>query len=70
MDGAAGITLYTEQGVAIQLGQGDAAEMRERLQRFDAVWAALRGEGQRPAVVFLDNRAHPDNVTVRLEKPR
>lgn len=62
------VTLYTDKGVAIRLGHGDAAETRERLRRFDAVWAALQRGGARPAMVFLNSRAHPDHITVRLDK--
>jgi cell division protein FtsQ len=61
-----GVTLYTDSGVAIRLGQGGDAELDTRLVRFDAVWQALARAGQRPAMLFLDNRAHPDHVTVRL----
>ena len=61
-----GVTLYTSSGTALRLGYGSEAELDARLGRFDAVWKALAGAGQKPAVLFLDNRAHPDQVTVRL----
>jgi cell division protein FtsQ len=61
-----GVTLYTAGGVAIRLGHGGADELDTRLLRFDAVWQALARANQRPAMMFLDNRAHPDHVTVRL----
>ena len=61
-----GVTLYTDSGVAVRLGQGGDTEFDTRLHRFDAVWQALARAGQRPSMLFLDNRAHPDHVTVRL----
>lgn len=64
-----GVTLYTDSGTALRLGLGSAAELDARLLRFDAVWKALGSAGQKPAVLFLDNRAHPDQVTVRLATP-
>ncbi|MCS6913295.1 MAG: FtsQ-type POTRA domain-containing protein [Myxococcales bacterium] len=65
LDLLGGATLYTETGVAIRLRTTDA--IGTRLASFDAVWAELNRRGERPAVIFLDNRAHPDQVTVRLE---
>ena len=56
-----------ERGVAIRIGPGGPETLPSRLQNFDAVWAELQRRGERPAVVFLDNRAHVDHVTVRLE---
>lgn len=84
MDRFAGVTLYTEKGVAIRVGsvgsvgvgagagtgEGEkAGELEERLARFDTVWKALRKSPQPPLMLFLDNRAHPDHVTVRLAAP-
>jgi cell division protein FtsQ len=68
VDSLSGVVLYTEQGVALHLGQGTAAEWAARLRRFDGVWASLQQSGQRPSVFFLNNRAHPDHVTVRIEE--
>lgn len=65
LDLLGGATLYTDTGVAIRLGTTDA--IATRLASFDAVWVELSRRGERPAVVFLDNRAQPDHVTVRLE---
>lgn len=68
IDRFVGVTLYTRQGLAIQLGRGEPGELETRLARFDAVWKSLQkgaSEG-RPVMVFLDNRAHPDHVTVRF----
>ena len=64
-----GVTLYTDGGTALRLGYGSEAELDARLARFDTVWKALASAGQKPAVLFLDNRAHPDQVTVRLAAP-
>jgi cell division protein FtsQ len=61
-----GVTLYTDSGIAIRLGQGSDSDLDARLRRFDAVWSALSRAGQKPVMLFLDNRAHPDHVTVRL----
>jgi cell division septal protein FtsQ len=67
IDRFVGATLYTKQGLAIELGRGDAAELQTRLVRFDAVWKSLRSSTEgRPVMVFLDNHAHPDHVTVRF----
>jgi cell division protein FtsQ len=61
-----GLTLYTvENGVGIRLGRGE--DLLTRLKRFDAVWAALQGE--KPRLIYLDNRARPDRVTVKLAPP-
>ena len=60
------MTLYTDSGTALRLGQGGESELDARLARFDAVWQALASAGQKPAMMFLDNRSHPDHVTVRL----
>jgi cell division protein FtsQ len=70
LDRAVGVTAYTRSGVGVRLGRpqdnnGDA--LADRLQRFDAVWSALASTGERPRVIYLDNRARPDRVTVKLE---
>lgn len=69
IDRFVGATLYTRQGLAIQLGRGEPAELDSRLARFDAVFRQLRDSESRPVMVFLDNRAHPDHVTVRFAAP-
>ncbi len=66
IDRFVGVTLYTRQGVALQLGQGDAAELDARLARFDVLWRRLSRSEQRPQMVYLNNRAHPDHLTVRF----
>lgn len=59
-----GVTLYVgDEGTEVRLGTGDIPAKLERLER---VLAALDAEGKRPAAILLDNRRHPDWVTVRL----
>jgi cell division protein FtsQ len=63
LDGTQGVTVYAgEEGMEIRLGSGEAAPKLERLK---AALSALRAEGRRAEVVHLDNRAHPEWVTVR-----
>ena len=69
VDRFVGVTLYTRQGVALQLGQGDDAELDARLARFDVLWRKLSRSEQRPQMVYLNNRAHPDHITVRFVGP-
>jgi cell division protein FtsQ len=66
-----GITVYTREGaVGVRLGRADdAATLNARLHRFDVVWAELAKSGERPRVIYLDNRARPDRVTVKLASP-
>lgn len=59
-----GVTLFAgDAGIEVRLGTGDIPAKLERLER---VLAALDAEGKRPAAIHLDNRRHPDWVTVRL----
>lgn len=61
-----GFTLYTiSGGVGVRVGHVDET-LPARLQRFDAVWAALEKSHERPRIIYLDNRARPDRVTVKL----
>ena len=58
------ITLHLRQGgVAIRLG---SELSQQRLAKLDAVCAALGPEARRARVVFLDNEARKDRVTVRM----
>lgn len=66
LDRLLGVTAYTRNGVSVRLGRRDES-LPKRLERFDAVWAALAETGERPRVIYLDNRARPDRVTVKLE---
>jgi cell division protein FtsQ len=69
LDRLNGATLYTATGgVGVRLGRVDETLMA-RLQRFDAVWAALEESGEHPRLIYLDNRARPDRVTVKLAVP-
>ncbi len=64
VDADEGLTLYVgEQGTQVRLGIGDLPQKLSRLHR---VLASLRGAGQRPEALYLDNRNHPTWVTVRL----
>ena len=70
VDRLLGITAYTRGGVGVRLGRPhdeNGESLAKRLERFDAVWAALAETGERPRVIYLDNRARPDRVTVKLE---
>lgn len=59
-----GVTLFAgEDGFEVRLGTGDIPAKLERLER---VLAALDAEGKKAAAIHLDNRRHPDWVTVRL----
>lgn len=66
VDQITGMTFSAADGATIRLGQGSDEELLLRLRRFDAVWQALRQKGETAQLVLLDNRAHPDHVTVRL----
>ncbi len=65
IDRFVGITLYTRAGVALQLGQGPPEELDTRLARFDALWRKISRSSPLPQMVYLNNRAHPDHLTVR-----
>ena len=65
VDRVAGLTLYTEKGMGVRLGAVDES-MPARLRRLDAVLAALDATGERPRLIYVDNRARPDRVTVKL----
>lgn len=60
-----GTTVWAgDDGVEVRLGQG---ELPEKLARLERVLAAVEADGQRAAVLHLDNRRRPDWVAVRLE---
>jgi len=66
LDKLLGVTLYTTEGnLGVRLGRADG-DLGARLRRFDAVAAALQASGEKPRLIFLDNRARPDRVTVKL----
>jgi cell division septal protein FtsQ len=65
IDRIAGVTVYTDRGVGVRIGVVDDT-LAERLRRFDVVTAALAESGEEPRLVYVDNRARPDRVTVKL----
>ncbi len=70
IDQITGVTFSMAEGATIRLGQGSDEELVQRLQRFDAVWQTLKKKGEVAQLVLLDNRAHPDHITVRLAPKR
>lgn len=68
VDPAAGVTLYTKGGCAVHVGRGDAGTLAARLRRVDAVLAALARSHEEPGVIYADQAAHPERITVRLRK--
>lgn len=63
VDRLAGVTLYTDGGVGVRVGLVDET-LNDRLHRYDAVAAALGDEPAR--LIYVDNRARPDRVVVKL----
>ena len=53
-----------KEGIALELGQGP---FRRKLLMAEEVTGALRRKGRTPGIVFLDNRAHPERVVVRMK---
>lgn len=65
-DDAAGFTVYSRTGnLAVRLGLLDES-LPLRLQRLAQIRTTLAGESLQPRMVYLDNRARPDRVTVRV----
>lgn len=65
VDRIAGVTLYTDRGVGVRIGAVDDT-LADRLRRFDAVTGALQASGEEARLIYVDNRARPDRVTVKL----
>jgi hypothetical protein len=66
VDRQLGLTLYTSDGGAgVRVGFLDDSTAG-RLRRFDAVWDALQARGEHARFIYIDNRARPDRVTVKL----
>jgi cell division protein FtsQ len=65
IDRVAGITLYTERGVGVRVGAVDGT-LPARLARYDTVAADLDANGAEARLLYVDNRARPDRVTVKL----
>lgn len=64
----AGVTAFTSEGaVGVRIGRFDEG-LEQCLERFDLVWRELSASGERPRFIYLDNRARPDRVTVKLAK--
>ena len=63
--GTGGVTLYTERGIGVRLGVIDDS-LAARLGRYDAVRAALDESNESARLIYVDNRARPDRVTVKL----
>jgi cell division protein FtsQ len=72
LDKLLGVTLFVSDpsagSLAVRLGP-PGADLDTRLSRFDAVWSSLRAGGETPRLIYLDNRARPDRVTVKLTAP-
>jgi cell division protein FtsQ len=81
LDRVVGMTVYSATGgIAARLGHlaivpregGQSGvidgSLRARLRRLDIVLAALRERGETPRLIYLDNRARPDRVTVKLAR--
>jgi cell division protein FtsQ len=61
------VTVYTAGGVGVRLGRTDnPGQLVERLTRFDRVWVALAASHEQARFIYVDNRARPDRVTVKL----
>ncbi|HWE26644.1 MAG TPA: FtsQ-type POTRA domain-containing protein [Polyangia bacterium] len=65
IDRIGGVTLYTDRGIGVRLGAVDDT-LPARLARYDAVTSALQEGGEEARLVYVDNRARPDRVTVKL----
>jgi len=58
------VTLFLKRGgTALRLGKRIT---EERLNKLDAVWAALGSQASKARVLFLNNRSRMDRVTVRM----
>lgn len=69
LDRLLGATAYTRSGaLGVRLGPVDPT-LDARLRRYDVVAAALARSGEQPRFIYLDNRARPDRVTVKLAAP-
>ncbi|MDD5307094.1 MAG: FtsQ-type POTRA domain-containing protein [Deltaproteobacteria bacterium] len=64
VDGGFSLTVG-EDATYIRFGHGP---YRVKLARLVTLLARMRADGERPAVVFLDNRVRPDRVTVKMKR--
>lgn len=61
--GGGAVLTVGKRGTALHLGEGS---FRKKLLMAERVIGRLERQGQTPGVVFLDNRAHPERVVVRM----
>lgn len=66
LDPRRGLTFLTyEGGVAVRVGQGDAATLRDRLRAFDIAWNGLSEPERASArIVYADASTRTDRVTI------
>jgi cell division protein FtsQ len=57
------VLMVGKKGIALQLGLGPWSKKFAMAER---VFAKLQAQRSTPSLVFLDNRAHPERVVVRL----
>ncbi len=62
-EGGDAVLTVGKSGMTLQLGR---APFRKKLLMGDRVIQRLARSGRVPGIVFLDNRAHPDRVVVRM----
>lgn len=62
VDGRIRLTIGTP-AITLQLGKAD---YRQKLLMAGRIVSTLRGKGETPTILFLDNEAHPERVVVRL----
>ncbi len=69
IDPRRGITLVTfDTALALRLGRGYESHMPEKLAAFDTAWQALNEDERAAArVIYMDNQANSDRITVRFE---
>lgn len=64
--GVGGVTLVTNSGQELRMGEGNT---EERLARLKRVRAELASRGLSPQVIRLDNRVRPGWVAVKISNP-
>lgn len=58
------VLIVGEGGISLHLGTGP---YKKKLLRLSRVMKQAKRSGGNPSVIFLDNRAHPERVVVRLQ---
>ena len=61
--GGEAVLTVGKRGIALHLGEGP---WRRKLLMAERVMNKLQAKGQLPGIVFVDNRAHPERVVVRM----